>query len=220
MGNSNDDKDKLDNKVSKSGNKKNLSKPEYKYLDNTYGFVKKDVSLRTDAKKDSDKISKIKKYEKVKLISKLNGWSYVKYNRKKGYIKDKNIKKLLKEFIDVDISEQKLRYYDKNGEVVIKSDIVTGKNSSPTDKGFFDVYQKCTNYTMHAVDNSYDTFANYVLKFNKGELEYFHDALWRDKFGGDIYKTKGSHGCVNLPYKVAKKLYKKVDVGTSVLVHK
>lgn len=221
---SNDNNKKLDSKEYKSKNK-SITKPEYRYLDNTYGFVKKNVSLKSKANKNADKINKLKKYEKVKLISKSNGWNYVKYNGQKGYIKDKNIKKLLKEFIDVDISEQKLRYYDSNGNVIIKSDIVTGKvtgkNSSPTDEGFFDIYQKCTNYTMHAIDNSYDTFVNYVLKFNKNELEYLHDADgWRSSYGGDIYKDRGSHGCVNLPYKVAKKIYKKADIGTSVLVHR
>ena len=25
----------------------------------------------------------------------------------------------------------------------------------------------------------------------------FHDASWRDEFGGDIYLTDGSHGCIN-----------------------
>lgn len=218
---SNDNNKKLDSNESKSKKKKSIIKLESKYLDNTYGFVKKDISLRKEANKSSDKISNIKKYEKVKLISKSNGWDYVKYNGENGYIEDKNIKKILKEFIDVDISEQKLRYYDSNGNVIIKSDIVTGKNSSPTDEGFFDIYQKCTNYTMHAIDNSYDTFVNYVLMFNKNELEYLHDADgWRNSYGGDIYKNHGSHGCVNLPYKVAKKIYKKADIGTSVLVHR
>ena len=26
-----------------------------------------------------------------------------------------------------------------------------------------------------------------------------HDASWRDTFGGTIYKTSGSHGCINVP---------------------
>ena len=32
----------------------------------------------------------------------------------------------------------------------------------------------------------------------------FHDASWRNTFGGTIYKKNGSHGCVNMPYAAAK----------------
>ena len=46
-----------------------------------------------------------------------------------------------------------------------------------------------------------------------------HDASWRSKFGGDIYKYNGSHGCVNLPHDVALNLYDMVDIGTMVVVH-
>ena len=28
----------------------------------------------------------------------------------------------------------------------------------------------------------------------------FHDATWRNRFGGTIYKTNGSHGCINTPF--------------------
>ena len=46
-----------------------------------------------------------------------------------------------------------------------------------------------------------------------------HGASWRSKFGGDIYKYNGSHGCVNLPHDVALNLYDMVDIGTMVVVH-
>ena len=46
-----------------------------------------------------------------------------------------------------------------------------------------------------------------------------HDADWRSSFGGSIYKGNGSHGCVNLPPSVAKKMYAKMEVGTPVIVY-
>ena len=46
-----------------------------------------------------------------------------------------------------------------------------------------------------------------------------HDAYWRSEFGGKIYKSSGSHGCVNLPKEIAPKVYKKIKVGTPVLIH-
>lgn len=221
---SNDNNKKLDSNESKSKKKKSIIKFESKYLDNTYGFVKKDISLRKEANKSSDKISNIKKYEKVKLISKSNGWDYVKYNGENGYIEDKNIKKILKEFIDVDISEQKLRYYDSNGNVIIKSDIVTGTDSDKTRRtnvGYFKIEYKIAGKTLVGRNNSYSSDVDYWMPFNLKEEEGLHDAdRWRSSYGGDIYKNKGSHGCVNLPKEKAKKIFEKCSTGTRVLVHR
>ena len=36
----------------------------------------------------------------------------------------------------------------------------------------------------------------------------------------DIYKTNGSHGCVNMQNDAAKTLYENVEANTRVLVHK
>ena len=46
-----------------------------------------------------------------------------------------------------------------------------------------------------------------------------HDATWRRKFGGSIYKTGGSHGCINTPYANAKMIYENVSIGTPVIVY-
>ena len=46
-----------------------------------------------------------------------------------------------------------------------------------------------------------------------------HDLTSRTAFGGDIYKTRGSHGCINLPYSAAKKIYETIDKGYCVLVY-
>ena len=43
----------------------------------------------------------------------------------------------------------------------------------------------------------YESHVDYWMPFNGGIG--FHDASWRNKFGGTIYQTSGSHGCVNLP---------------------
>ena len=34
-----------------------------------------------------------------------------------------------------------------------------------------------------------------------------HDASWRKEFGGDIYQTAGSHGCINTPKDKMEELY-------------
>ena len=46
-----------------------------------------------------------------------------------------------------------------------------------------------------------------------------HDAKWRNKFGGDIYKTSGSHGCVNCPPELAKTIFENIEAGTPVVCY-
>ena len=47
-----------------------------------------------------------------------------------------------------------------------------------------------------------------------------HDASWRGSFGGSIYKTDGSHGCVNAPEYLAKKIYENIEPGTPIICYK
>jgi lipoprotein-anchoring transpeptidase ErfK/SrfK len=46
-----------------------------------------------------------------------------------------------------------------------------------------------------------------------------HDAPWRSSFGGNIYKTNGSHGCINLPPKSAETIFGYVKSGFPVIVY-
>ena len=46
-----------------------------------------------------------------------------------------------------------------------------------------------------------------------------HDASWRSSFGGAIYKTSGSHGCINLPKSAAQKIFENIEEGDPVLVY-
>ena len=57
----------------------------------------------------------------------------------------------------------------------------------------------------------------YWMPFNGGQG--LHDAWWRSEFGGSIYKNNGSHGCVNMPPKAAKKLFENASTGDIVIVY-
>ena len=59
---------------------------------------------------------------------------------------------------------------------------------------------RMTNYTLKGQD--YNSEVSFWLPFN-GDVG-IHDASWRSEFGGSIYKTRGSHGCVNTPYSAMK----------------
>ena len=63
----------------------------------------------------------------------------------------------------------------------------------------------------------YETPVSYWMPFNGGIG--FHDANWRSKFGGAIYQTSGSHGCVNLPPAKAAALYDLVYTGIPVICY-
>ena len=47
----------------------------------------------------------------------------------------------------------------------------------------------------------------------------FHDAAWRSRFGGTIYLTNGSHGCVNLPYSAAQTLYSNINTSIPIILY-
>lgn len=46
-----------------------------------------------------------------------------------------------------------------------------------------------------------------------------HDASWRSTFGSEIYRTNGSHGCVNLPTKVAEDIFANIESGIPVICY-
>ena len=122
----------------------------------------------------------------------------------------------LSTYIDVDITNQTVTYY-KDGVVVLTSPCVTGTPSTgnSTPKGVFQILNKTPG--KYLTGPSWHVWVNRWMRFT-GAVG-LHDANWRSNFGGTIYQSNGSHGCVNLPSDVASQLYDMVDVGTAVVVH-
>ncbi len=123
------------------------------------------------------------------------------------------VKKKKNPYIVVSISKQTLKYYEYD-KLVLSSNIVTGINGK-TPKGTFKVLNKATDIILKGKD--YESFVNYWVGFY-GVAFGFHDASWRSNFGGTIYKTNGSHGCVNMPYNKIRQLYNIVPIGTPVYI--
>lgn len=118
-------------------------------------------------------------------------------------------------YVEIDYTKQHLWYYE-NGELVVESDLVSGNisrnNGSPD--GVFKIVYKDSPAVLKGED--YESDVTYFMPFayNVG----IHDASWRNgQFGGEIYKSSGSHGCINVPYEVADKIYKSIKVGTPVV---
>ncbi|EKD46175.1 MAG: ErfK/YbiS/YcfS/YnhG family protein, partial [uncultured bacterium] len=120
-------------------------------------------------------------------------------------------------YIEVDISEQRLRAY-REGEEVFTTLVSTGIYRYPTPIGTFSVRdhvksQRMTweygpdhpdNYDLANVPNVMHFYQGYAL----------HGAYWHNNFG-----RRMSHGCINIPLGAAEWLYNWADNGDAVIVH-
>lgn len=119
-------------------------------------------------------------------------------------------------YAEVDLDEQKVYLYI-DGERIVETDCVSGKaiNSDRfTPDGTFRLLYRKSPAVLRGAD--YESPVTYWMPFNRGIG--FHDATWRSRFGGEIYLTAGSHGCINLPLAAAKELYANVYSGLPVVV--
>lgn len=126
-------------------------------------------------------------------------------------------------YVEIDVSRQHVWFY-KDGSRIVDSECVTGKmvKSRYTPAGIFTLVSKTSPKTLRGpkqADGSYEweSDVTFWMPFNGGIG--LHDATWRSSFGGNIYKNSGSHGCVNLPYSVAKTIYNNIEVGTPIIVY-
>lgn len=119
-------------------------------------------------------------------------------------------------YVEINLTAQHLFLYE-NGNLVVESDFVSGNlskgHASPT--GAFLVTYTTTDAVLRGED--YATPVKYWMPF-AGDVG-MHDATWRKSFGGNIYKTNGSHGCINLPFSAAKTIYNTIEKGDPVLVY-
>lgn len=120
-------------------------------------------------------------------------------------------------YIDVDKTNQVVTYFENN-EMKLQGPCVTGneraKHGTPT--GVFSITQHMRN--KYLIGPTWKSYVSYWMRFSSDGCG-LHDATWRSAFGGEIYKTNGSHGCVNLEKSFAAELFDLVDVGTIVYVH-
>ena len=63
----------------------------------------------------------------------------------------------------------------------------------------------------------YASHVSYWMPFNGGIG--MHDADWRGAFGGEIYLTDGSHGCINMPVDEAPKMYEWITSDIPIVVY-
>lgn len=119
-------------------------------------------------------------------------------------------------YVEVNLTEQHVFLY-KDGELILETDCVSGNSSRgfDTPAGVYGITYKQRNATLNG--ENYSTPVSYWMPFN-GNIG-LHDADWRTSFGGQIYRTNGSHGCVNLPPDYARRIYDVVQTGTPVICY-
>ena len=119
-------------------------------------------------------------------------------------------------YVEISIDRQHMWYY-KNGKLIVETDVVTGNADGwhNTPKGFHSIYSRARNTTLSGP--GYSSFVEYWMAFCGGCG--IHDASWRSRFGGSIYKGDGSHGCVNTPIDKVRIIYNNTTTGTPVIIY-
>lgn len=160
----------------------------------------------------------VEKYEKL-YITEIheNKVACVTTDGNYGYTDINLLETLPETYAEVDISDQKVYCYYQ-GELVLTADCVTGiptyGTTKGTNKGYTEINGKLYDSKLMGGAPS-----KIFISFNP-DAEGFHDACWRSEFGGDIYLTNGSHGCVNMRLEDVKVLDNYLKAGDHVLVHK
>jgi hypothetical protein len=121
-------------------------------------------------------------------------------------------------YVEADLTNQHMYVY-QDGKLAFETDFVSGTLSSTPDcvtpQGIFGLTYNTRDAVLRGAN--YASHVNYWMPFygNYG----MHDATWRSSFGGTIYFTSGSHGCINLPYSSAATIYEYVSTGFPVVCY-
>ncbi len=118
-------------------------------------------------------------------------------------------------YIEVNLTQQKL-YYIKEDELFLETDIVSGsiRGGHRTPSRICYIQGMYRNTVLRGP--GYASFVYYWVPVY-GAIG-IHDATWRNRFGGEIYLTNGSHGCVNVPLEKMKILYADMEKGMPVIL--
>lgn len=125
----------------------------------------------------------------------------------------------LYKYLDIDISEQKLKFYENDfelGEHIISS----GMPRMPTPLGTFKILKK----EVVAYSSRYNLYMPHFMQFTKSGAGVHGLPYWKTAHG-IVYEgvhhlgLRVSHGCVRLPLKAAEKIFQWADLNTVVIVH-
>ena len=200
------------------------------FIESIY-YVKNDTTLTIPSFLTESKLEEqvtLPKLECLEVYDILDDTCLVKTNEYIGFTTLENLEELTGTFVVVDISSQEVKLYCNN-EVILTTPVVTGKPSTPSDKGLFEIYDISHSRYLIDPNGEYKSYVDIMMKYNGGEG--LHDAEyhthedgfshgWRNAsaFGGDTYLKNGSHGCINMLHEDVMTVSDYVDIGTKVLV--
>ncbi|RKJ49394.1 hypothetical protein D7Y05_09660 [bacterium 1XD42-54] len=120
-------------------------------------------------------------------------------------------------YVEICISLQEMWCY-QDGNLVVDTAVVTGnpnKGNATPSGGVWAIDAKKRDAIL--TGEGYTSPVDYWMPFN-GDVG-IHDMQQRSAFGGSIYLSNGSHGCVNTPYDQVQMIYDVVSIGTPVIVY-
>ena len=127
-------------------------------------------------------------------------------------------------YVEVDLTRQHM-WYVKDGTVMMETDVVTGKPTpdKETPQGVYSILEMKRDKVLLGDikangQREYETRVNYWMRVTWTGIG-FHDATWQAAFGGERYKTAGSHGCINMSLSDAGRLYEMLEMYTPVVIH-
>lgn len=127
-------------------------------------------------------------------------------------------------YVEIDLTAQTLWHY-VDGKVVHTCGIVSGQlnpSARKTLPGVYKVWFKAKNYTMKSSNSAGESWESECAYWTRVSIVGIglHDSQWRgNNVGGQIYKTNGSHGCINMTLADAKYIYENVEYGTPVVMY-
>ena len=125
-------------------------------------------------------------------------------------------------YIEVDLTYQKMYAY-LEGELLVATDIVSGNpnNDTATTPGANAIIEKLVDTNLVGYSpvkkENYSIPVDYWMRFDY-LAQGIHDASWLSAFGGSVYQSLGSLGCINTPLWATEIIYNNFPVGTPVLV--
>ena len=101
--------------------------------------------------------------------------------------------------------------------LITEGDIVSGNvnNDCATPAGIYSLVYKQKDTVLKG--EGYASPVDFWMPFNGGIG--IHDASWRYTFGGSIYVSNGSHGCINAPHSLANAIYNNIESGTPIICY-
>lgn len=125
----------------------------------------------------------------------------------------------LYKYTDIDISEQRLRFY-QNGFELGEYPVSTGTLIMPTPLGTFKIFYK----SPVEYSKTYNLYMPHFMQFTKSGAGIHGLPYWETP-NGKVYEgtnhlgLRVSHGCVRLPLLAAEKVYQWANFDTAVIVH-